>query len=275
MRAWIVSAAAGVGHLLLVVAALLALGHPVPGAGALLGLFLLGAAPVRWWQAGLRGPLVLATLGLLTAVVLELVTPGPWVTVLGPDVLTVGTPVLWSYAVASPLWLAVCGLAGLGEASLRPGGLPRGADEASRQRPGWGRAAVRAVATTVLWFAAVFLTGLGRGWATTPPPMYGLVTAIVLVLGATLLLCRLRLVTPWLVLLVATGVAAVALWWQAPSGGSDAAAGLLDGSAVALALALLLGLVEALVRGIVRLARPRPDRHPAAPQPVPERVGEP
>lgn len=248
MRTWTLPAAAGLAHLALVVACLLVIGHPVPGPGALVGLLVLGAAPVRWWVADrLRSPLVLAVLGLVAAAVLELVTPGPWVTAVGADTLTVGTPVLWSWAIASPLWLAACGLAGLGEASLR-----RAAD-----RPGWGRSAGAAALVTVLWFAAVALTGLGRSWTASPPAtaVYGVAPAAVLVFVAVLLLRRVRLVTPWLVLLVATGVAVAVLWMQAPSGGADAAAGLLDGATVSLALALLLGLAEAAVRGVARLVR--------------------
>ena len=101
----------------------------------------------------------------------------------------------------------------------------------------------------------VALAGVSRGWFGAPPPSlsYGGPALALLGFGAAFLLLRSRLVMPWLVLTAVTATAAVAFWLQDPRS-TDAASGLVAGATVSLWLAVVLGIVEAVARGIVRLA---------------------
>ncbi len=237
---------AGATLLLAVAALILALGYPLPGPWEAVGLFLLGAVPA--WsmvRLGLRAPAAVVGVGLLAAVVVELVLPGPWIAALGPDRLTSGTTVLANFAASWPLWLLVALLAGLGERVLR-------------QRPdvrrGWAAALVVGVVCGVGTAGLVLLAGVPRGWLTTPHLglAFGLPAMAVLGFLAGVVLWRWRLATPWVTLLVAVSVAAVA---SLVATAGDPAAGMVNAALPYLALALLLLAAELLVRLAVRGVR--------------------
>ncbi|WP_433275108.1 hypothetical protein ACQPZA_27720 [Pseudonocardia xinjiangensis] len=242
----VLSVAAGAAHLLVVDGLLLGLGHAPVGLSTGAGLALLGALPAGLrarWQLRLPGAVLVA--GLVAALVVELVVPGPTVAVLGPDRLTTGVAVLANYATAWPLLLALVLLAAVAE---WPGAVGT--------RPSRLRAVGAAVAAGPAGTGLVLLAVVVRGWIPGPavPRVWGAAGLVVLGTLAVLLLLRTRLRAPALVLTGVLAVAVVASWITEPGAGHPASGLLLSGF-VHLMLAVLLTVGELAVRGVVAAAR--------------------